>query len=275
MTIKGKISVIVAVYNGEKTIRRTIQSVLNQRYENFELIIINDGSEDSTADHVRAFKDERIVFKELKSNQGVSSARNKGLEIMSGEFFCFLDADDIFPIDSLSSRVELFNNDNSLLFVDGIVEKRNLGSNRLVETYVPRFKGDPLKELLLLNDSCFIGQSWMIRNSLRTMPKFNMNLTHGEDLLFFAECARHGGNYSYVETVVLIYNQHENSAMGNIRGLEKFYRFYLKFLPEFIDTNIISREDLQMVRRKIRRILFRSYLKILDFRSGIKSLFIK
>ena len=80
------ISVIMPVYNGEKFIRETMDSVLNQTYQNFEFIIINDGSADSTQQIINSYDDKRIISVNLGSNQGVSNARNIGTDLSKGEF---------------------------------------------------------------------------------------------------------------------------------------------------------------------------------------------
>lgn len=87
------ISVIIPLYNKEHYIEQTIKSVLSQTYADFELIIVNDGSTDKSADIVKKVPDERIVYVS-QSNQGVSAARNAGIKMARGEYIAFLDADD-------------------------------------------------------------------------------------------------------------------------------------------------------------------------------------
>ena len=90
-----KISVIVAVYNLEQYLDRCIQSVLKQTYTDFELILVNDGSKDSSLDICLKYEkqDDRIIVLD-KENGGLSDARNKGLEIATGEYIEFIDGDD-------------------------------------------------------------------------------------------------------------------------------------------------------------------------------------
>lgn len=99
------ISVIIPVYNGQKTIRETILSVLNQTYKNLELIVINDGSLDLTLNVVYSIQDSRLkVFSYAKS--GVSISRNRGIEKASGQFISFLDADDIWTPEKLEKQLK-------------------------------------------------------------------------------------------------------------------------------------------------------------------------
>ncbi|MEH1915230.1 glycosyltransferase [Nostoc sp.] len=99
------ISVIIPAYNSEKTIRETIESVLNQTFANFELIVINDGSQDSTLEVVTQIQDSRIkVFS--YSNAGGNVSRNRGLHRAVGEFVSFLDADDLWTPDKLQCQLK-------------------------------------------------------------------------------------------------------------------------------------------------------------------------
>lgn len=99
------ISVIIPVYNGEKTIQQTLESVFNQTFTDFELIIIDDGSQDSTLEVINGIRDPRLkVFS--YPNAGVSESRNRGLELATGEYIAFLDADDLWTPDKLEAQLK-------------------------------------------------------------------------------------------------------------------------------------------------------------------------
>ena len=89
------ISVILSTHNDEKTISDAIKSILNQSYYNFELIIINDGSNDNTKQVIKSFNDKRIVYLENKKNIGRSRSRNNAIKISKGDFIAIIDGDDI------------------------------------------------------------------------------------------------------------------------------------------------------------------------------------
>ena len=95
-------SVIIPLYNKESFIEKTLECVLNQTFKDFEIIIVNDGSTDASLEKIKKFTDNRIkIFQQ--ENQGVSVARNKGMEMAEGEYFCFLDADDEWKNDYLEN----------------------------------------------------------------------------------------------------------------------------------------------------------------------------
>ena len=93
-----KVSVIVPVFNSEKYINRCIESILCQSYSNLEIILVDDGSTDSTYDICKSFFDQRILLLQ-KENGGASSARNYGLLKAKGKYICFVDSDDVVDAD--------------------------------------------------------------------------------------------------------------------------------------------------------------------------------
>ncbi|WP_071150364.1 glycosyltransferase family 2 protein [Bacteroides ndongoniae] len=100
------ISIIIPLYNKEHSIASTLQTVLNQTFQDFEIIIVNDGSTDHSIDEVSKITDSRIRLIN-QTNAGVSAARNRGIEEAKGEFIAFLDADDEWKPDYLKTQYEL------------------------------------------------------------------------------------------------------------------------------------------------------------------------
>jgi len=133
------ISVIIPLFNKEKTIEKTIKSILNQNYNNFEIIIINDGSYDNSADIVSQMKDSRIkLFDQV--NNGQSSARNNGISKASGNIVAFLDGDDCWEKNHLETIMDLsYKYNNASLYATAY---NSLYSNNfsLVTQYLPRNK---------------------------------------------------------------------------------------------------------------------------------------
>lgn len=127
------ISVIVPVYNVEKYLRDCVDSILNQTYENFELILVDDGSPDSSGKMCDAFaeKDKRIIVLH-KENGGLSDARNKGIELARGTYITFIDSDDIVYKEYLSLFVSTMKNEK-VEIVQGIFT-HNLNELGAIET---------------------------------------------------------------------------------------------------------------------------------------------
>ena len=101
-----KFSVVIPLYNKQQSIVNTILSVFKQSYQNFEIVIIDDGSADSSVDAVKSISDERIRLIH-QENQGVSAARNRGIKEASYEWIAFLDGDDLWESNHLEEIVKM------------------------------------------------------------------------------------------------------------------------------------------------------------------------
>lgn len=108
-----KVSIITPVYNSEKYLKDTIESVLNQTYTNFELILINDKSKDASIDICKSYKDDRIKIIDLPENVGVCMARNIGIKSASGRYIAFLDSDDVWDSKKLEKQISFMKKINA------------------------------------------------------------------------------------------------------------------------------------------------------------------
>lgn len=259
---RPEVSIIMPVYNGYKYIHSAIESVITQTFDNWELIIINDGSIDQTEKVVLGFNDDRIIYYK-QSNKGVSAARNVGLARMRGDYFCFLDADDALPVNSLSSRLEIFKSDDKIEFVDGLVT--SLEKNKVI--FKPSFRGNPRNDLIQNTGNSFFGPTWMIKN-VGKQYCFKERLTHGEDLLFYISIA-YSGKYDYTKDQIYKYRSSNNSAMSDLKGLEKGYTEIYKELKK---DQTISKILSEYFKRKTKSIMVKSYLANFQFSDAIRLL---
>lgn len=108
-------SIVIPLYNKASFIEEALQSIFNQTYQNFEVIVVDDGSEDDGVERVRSIQDHRLTLVQ-QSNAGVSSARNHGIELAQGDLVCFLDADDWYLPQYLNTVVAMAKDYPELLF---------------------------------------------------------------------------------------------------------------------------------------------------------------
>jgi teichuronic acid biosynthesis glycosyltransferase TuaG len=263
------VSIIMPVYNAEQFISEAINSVLVQTYPHWELLIINDGSIDGSLPIIMAFKDNRIqVFDQI--NQGVSAARNTGLNVMKGDFFCFLDSDDRLSKGSIRNRLKLFQERPEVTFVDGKIEIWNVDFSERIGERVQTFEGDPLNALCNIDPSCFFGPTWMIRRFANREYRFLESLSHGEDLFFYMEISLLNGYYAAVDETIYQYRSGNLSAMSNLDGLWLGYRtIYRAMKSQFNLTN----RQLFTFKRKITSIMFKSFFAKLKLCRAIGVLF--
>ena len=177
MNTTPKISVIVPVYNTEKYLRRCIDSILSQTFTDFELLLIDDGSKDSSGaicDEYAA-KDNRVrVFH--KENGGVSSARNLGLDNATGEWIAFVDSDDYVLPSYLATYVEI-SSENVDLCIVGIIPDYSISSDYKITKTSFDYRGDVKDAMLLLNDCQMTGVLFnkLLKKSIIEEYKIRLN----------------------------------------------------------------------------------------------------
>ncbi|MHA6964799.1 glycosyltransferase family 2 protein [Zobellella denitrificans] len=175
------VSIIIPVFNKELYVSKSISSVLMQTYKNIELIVIDDGSLDNSKDEI--FKaingDDRCSYF-YQPNQGVSAARNKGIELAKGDYISFLDADDEYMPEFVEEMMRV-KGDADFIYCAHYLKRKN----RLDKASVPYCK-DSLLFMYLLNKCNPHTNSWMIKRALlnKSNIRFDERVNWGEDMLF-------------------------------------------------------------------------------------------
>jgi glycosyltransferase involved in cell wall biosynthesis len=244
------------VYNGEAFLADAIESVVNQDYGDWELIIIDNGSTDNSVQRISEYANPRVIL--LREDKlGASNARNKGLANMNGEFFCFLDCDDMLTPNSISSRVKLLSDEPGIAFADGCVSIRNADMSKELNRWTPGFYGPPLESLLRHSPKVFFGQTWMFRRKNGVSYRYNQTLTNSEDLYFCIEHALQG-MYGFTRETILHYRIHPGQASSLLNRMENGYRISgeeMKKLPH------VSEHARRKYIRKAWSITLKSYVK--------------
>ena len=144
------VTVIIPTHNRAHLISGSIRSVLDQTFKNFELIIVDDASNDNISEVVNGFKDDRIKYIHHDKNQGGPTARNTGIKAAKGAYIALLDDDDQWWPTKLEEQVNKFNEvSNKVGLVYSGLEVRRLTGDSVVRTYHPQFRGDLRLRLLL------------------------------------------------------------------------------------------------------------------------------
>jgi glycosyltransferase involved in cell wall biosynthesis len=181
-------SIIIPTYNRAAFIRKAIDSVLAQRYKDWELIVVDDASTDDTLEILSHYKDDRIRIIRHAINQERSTSRNKGIAAAQGEYICFLDSDDYyFPehLDVLHEYILANHYPVALLHTDVSVRDTNGIEIRSVHyTYAPNL---PLVELVLTNH--IQPNTVAIHRSILERFQFDPSLAVNEDVYLFAQIA--------------------------------------------------------------------------------------
>lgn len=214
-----KVSIIIPLYNKEKYIANTIESIFRQTYNDFELIIVDDGSTDRSGEIARSYQDNRISVFQV-TNGGVSSARNVGLSKASGEWIWFVDADDV-PDENWLKKVAVYLEDSSIDIIMGDF-KRHLPDDKeekITIIAMGRIQEKTLAQSILDEQMStgYYGYLWnkLIRKSFIDIAnaRFKVGLTLAEDLKFMTEMYQHNPRcFIFHENAMTYYVDTVNSS---------------------------------------------------------------
>ena len=189
------ISVVIPLYNKEKQIRATLESVLAQNYQDFEIVIVNDGSTDRSVEEAAAVNDSRIRFIHQK-NAGVSAARNRGIEEARGEFIAFLDADDRWKPEYLQTQYELTQRypECSVFacnyeFVDALGQVKPTIIRKLPFSGAHGVLSNYFEVASCSNPPLWTSAVMVCKEAIQSIGGFPLGIGSGEDLLTWARLA--------------------------------------------------------------------------------------
>lgn len=216
------VSVIIPAYNGESYLGKAIASIVAQTYTKYEIIVVDDGSSDHTPEIVANYKinhfseaiSERIIYL-AQDNQGVATARNKGLEIAKGEYIAFLDQDDFFLPDKLTDQVSLMAKKPKLGLVNSgwnIVNQ----AGKTISTIQPWHNLPRLNPAeLIVWKPVFLGAILFRHSWLQKTNGFNPKLEQTSDVDLVLRLAAMGCQGDWVKQATVGYRQHDCNASKN------------------------------------------------------------
>lgn len=255
--IMPKVSIIVPVHNSEKTLRRCIESALRQDFEDFELILMDDGSSDKSASIINEYrKQDNRVRGITRANAGVSSARNRALARAQGDYIQFLDSDDWLTPDSTRLMVQLMEEKKADMVIADFY--------RVVNEHVS-VKGDIDEELLLTRTQYaefmmqnpadfYYGVLWnkLYRRSIISRYRLRMDekVSWSEDFIFNMEYVLHCDKiavlkapvYYYIKTEGSLVSQGGSSIQNTVRMKLNVIEYYSDFYRHIYDEKEYARK---------------------------------
>ncbi len=251
-------------YNAASTLTQSVESVLAQTYPCWELIIIDDGSKDNTAELALACeqRDERIKFVRLEKNGGLSNARNTAGSMATGDFIAFLDSDDIWLSDKLEKQIAYHKKYPNVLishtgfenFTGETILHKNW-ANRFVE-YFYKKQGSLLPQLLYKNTIGVL--TVMVRKDVfLEAGKFDVNLWGLEDQDLWIRLARRGVHFGYLPQVLARYRINPHGMMSNVGKYKRAYKSLLKKYSPASKIDPVSRTSWGMYYRYFGSVYYR------------------
>ena len=214
------ISVIIPAYNAERTIVKTIQSVLQQTFSDFEIIAIDDGCTDRTLELLQNIEDNRLKTFSYK-NGGLPVARNRGITRATGEFISFIDADDLWTPNKLELQLAALQQNSmagvayswTAYFMDGQEES--------IFPYKPVFFEGNVYDKLLVNNIVSNGSNILVRKqAIESVGKFETTLKSCEDWDFYIRLAAKW-HFALVPKHQILYRQSSNAMTSKVEVMEQ------------------------------------------------------
>ncbi len=225
-------SVVIPLYNKELYIKDTLNSVLDQTFTDFEVIIVNDGSTDKSLNIVKRFTDERIKIISKKNN-GLSAARNTGIKEVKADYIAFLDADDLWKKDYLQTQYNLIQNHISEFIFTTNLE---LFTSDKTPNLISKAYNSNLEQVITnyfkLRENIFGPSSLVIKKEIvKDIGYFNESITYGEGDEYFIKCFNKYNLIYYTHSKVLYRVGIENQLTApnkNSKRIIPNYELYLK-----------------------------------------------
>ena len=223
-------SVIIPVFNRPSLICATLDTVLQQKCTDFEIIIIDDGSTDDVKNILSSYLGNRSINYFYQSNSGVSAARNKGASLSNGEYLIFLDSDDLVTENWLSDYTAMISKDNSDIIYCGI---NRIKGNILVEYTDPT---DPFKDGKSVGN--VIPGSFCIRKKFfEQIGRYDEQLAYGENTELGFRIKKANATFSFINKPNLVYNLYENSHGKNARNKMNGIMYTINKHPQLFSEN--------------------------------------
>ncbi len=227
--MQGKISVIIPIYNTQKYLDQCLQSVLNQKYKNVQIILINDGSTDNSLSIAKKYSENNddIILID-KENGGLSSARNAALKYLKGEFTVFLDSDDFYCDDDFLFNLINYSKENHCDIVCTNCARYIDEKNILTKPLHGILKENNLENIIKYNIYTSSACHKLIRTELITSNNLMFEYgVHSEDIEFSARLLLYAKNIGYCEKALYAYRYRANSITTSIKYKNVKDLFYI------------------------------------------------
>ena len=219
-----KVSVVIPTHNRASFLRAAIQSVLNQTFQDFEIIVVDDASEDETPEVIRSFTEPRIQYVRHETNKGQGVTRNNGLSRASGEYVAFLDDDDEWLPQKLEQQVRLLDSSPAKvgLIYSGFY-RADVSTTRVVNRFIPEKRGYVFAAMCQQNWIGTCSTVLIRRACLEKIGLFDEGLAASADYDMWLRISKEF-EVEYITEPLVFYSLHENRISTNhqskVRGLE-------------------------------------------------------
>jgi len=252
-------SVILPIYNSISFLKKNLKSIFNQTFKDFEIIVIDNYSNDGSYEYIKKIKKKNLVYARIDNRGIIAKSRNLGIKISKGKWLAFIDSDDIW----LNTKLEVFYNKLKKYEQSDIISSlfNIIENNKII--YIHKFKyKDNFYENLLLKGNCFSTSSTIVKkkflNNHRILFNEKKNLVTVEDYDLWLNIVKQGGKISLIKQVLTSHTKRADSMSNSLQH-------FINYLS-IIKMHIFDKENNFKIKYLIYFILFlRNSLRIIKF----------
>lgn len=247
----------MAVYNGEKYIKASIESILKQSFSDFEFIIVNDGSTDKTSYYLSEVKDKRVKVYNLDKNSGVAMALNTGINLANGEYLAIADADDIYIQNRFEKEMDFLDKNKEIhvvgSFVNYFTSEKDLEGSLRFKNIKKNFELQlfEINSLEKVNEylkyyCCIINSTIMFRRDILKDFKYNSKFTSSMDYELFYNLNKKGYKMFNINEVLANIRVSDDSITGKVsnKNLKSIFNQLYEIKAEEIEKNFKNEDSI-------------------------------
>jgi glycosyltransferase involved in cell wall biosynthesis len=245
---KPLVTVLMSVYNGEKFLREAIESILSQIFTDFEFLIINDASTDSSREIVLSYQDDRIRLIDSEENIGLTKSLNKGLKLARGEYIARMDADDISAPERLQKQFDYLENNPSLTVVGSWAFLIDENGKPIGESHIPADFGSIMGDLFFYNpimhSTTFFNKEFILR-----IGGYDENFIRAQDYELWIRIIKNKGKIQNIPEYIIKYRFHlDNITTLQFNRQEDTARKIIKIAYKKLLNKKISIKKISLMR---------------------------
>ena len=267
MYISGLVSIVLPTYNRGEMLKKTISSIISQTYTNWELIIVDDASNDNTAGIVKGMDDSRICYVKNEKNCGSNYSRNRGAELANGEFLAFIDSDNEWMPEKLEKQINCFEvqGELELVFCKVLVNEGGF------EKIVPNEQIEDLKEIMVRKNIVDTSATLMRKAAFEKVGKFDERISRLQDWdLFFRFIVVNECPTLYIDECLDInYIQEDSISKNNWKLFDSMIYFMNKYEKWYSSMSAVKKHIVMMLHESMNEEEYTyAYRKILSLISN-------
>lgn len=268
---KVKVSIVMTAYNSEMYIAETIKSILEQTYVDYELIIVDDGSTDSTTDIINSFFDNRITLICNNTNSGICFSSNRGIEAATGEYIARIDSDDICHKDRIEKQVEYLDSHDDIFMCAGSITRFKTGSKKQ-RKFIMGQNTEEIKFRLMYSNPICHSTVMFRREEYMSMLYCYKKYIHSQDYYLWTNFLVDGKKVAVINDCIVDYRENEfgiTAVNGDEKNNIEAREIRKEYIKKMINNSEIESILIDVISGDINKYRFENYYGAIKYWANV------